>query len=123
VAPTYFSDRIPAITQQQSRWLAQGMTKIGLLDADSFILGDPERNKFNMRVRCHLWLHRGCCKDQAGRCAARDPLPGVLVCFQSVGLPPTASIRHADAWTLQLKHQPQLVSVLFFGTEQDIPRL
>ena len=51
VVPTFFSDRIPAITQQQSRWIVEGMTYIGMLDADGWLLGDPERNRNVRKVR------------------------------------------------------------------------
>ncbi|KAL4853672.1 hypothetical protein ACK3TF_005391 [Chlorella vulgaris] len=45
VTPTYLSDRIPAITPFQSGLIAGAMRQIGMLDANGWLLGDPERNR------------------------------------------------------------------------------
>lgn len=45
VPPTFLSDRIPVISPDQSAALVGGMQQIGMLDAEGWLLGDPDTNK------------------------------------------------------------------------------
>lgn len=45
VGPTFLSDRIPVISPEQSAALVGAMQKIGMVDADGWLLGDPDTNK------------------------------------------------------------------------------
>jgi hypothetical protein len=56
VTPTYLSDRIPAITPFQSGLIAGAMRQIGMLDANGWLLGDPERNRIVRQVPCAVLL-------------------------------------------------------------------
>lgn len=51
VGPTFLSDRTPVISPEQSAALVGAMRGIGMVDADGWLLGDPDTNKPASLVR------------------------------------------------------------------------
>ncbi|KAL4424442.1 hypothetical protein ABPG77_006380 [Micractinium sp. CCAP 211/92] len=61
VGPTFLSDRIPVISPEQSAALVGAMQKIGMVDADGWLLGDPDTNKpvsLNTSSPAYRWVPR-----------------------------------------------------------------
>ncbi|KAL4437067.1 hypothetical protein ABPG75_004206 [Micractinium tetrahymenae] len=61
VVPTFLSDRIPVISPEQSAALVAGMQEIGMVDADGWLLGDPDTNKptsLNTSSPAYKWVPR-----------------------------------------------------------------
>jgi hypothetical protein len=50
VVPSYFSDRSPVISPRQSAAIVAGLQEIGMVDAEGWLLADPEQNKLAQTV-------------------------------------------------------------------------
>lgn len=44
IGPTYFSDRTPTITQEQSQRIVEGLKQIGLLGEEGWLLANPKED-------------------------------------------------------------------------------